>query len=295
MRRIIILILTLSATIFWRSEAIVHDYRCESLNTEETEIEAVDILPLYGAHNVADMLATASIDTTHIDLARAIHGKHQPTSIYALPYSLTLNVPDWRRLWINTAVLASAFSGTLIVLELLPENATNWSRAEIKSVPPFKRWYNHVIKEGPEWDGDKFIFNYVLHPYAGTVYFMGARGNGFNYFRSLLYAACISTIGWEYGIEGFMERPSIQDFFITPIVGSIIGELFYKLKRNIVYNDYSLFGSKIIGNIVALLIDPLNEVVGLFDGNPARHTAAQLSLMPQVTAGQFGFSLVATL
>ena len=80
----------------------------------------------------------------------------------------------------------------------------------------------------------------------------------------MLYSACISTIGWEFGIEAFMERPSYQDIVVTPVVGSIIGELFYRLKRNIVSHDYRLAGSPVLGNIVVFLIDPVNEVLGLF-------------------------------
>jgi len=192
------------------------------------------------------------------------------TTIYDLPYSLGTRRYDWHRLWINTATLSGAFIGTLLVLECLPEDATSWNRAELQDVPLFKRWYNHVIKKGPEWDHDKFYFNYILHPYAGAVYFMTARSCGFNTWQSLLYCTCISNIGWEFGIEAFMERPSIQDLFITPLVGSFIGECFYKLKRSIVDNGYRLFGSSVLGNIVAFLIDPVNEVVGLFAGNPCR-------------------------
>lgn len=199
-------------------------------------------------------------------------------SIYALPYSLTGTSYDWRRLWINTGVLTGAFVGTLFVLELLPEDATSWNRASLQDVPLFKRWRNHVIKEGPEWDHDKFVFNYVLHPYAGAAYFMGARSVGFNFYQSLLYATIISNIGWEFGIEAFMERPSYQDLFITPLIGSAVGESFYKLKRYLVDNDYCLFGSSVVGNIVAFLIDPINEVVGIFDHNPARAVSRYKSL-----------------
>ena len=193
-----------------------------------------------------------------------------PGAIYAMPYSVTGRNHDWHRLWINTAVLSGAFVGTLLVLECLPEDATSWNRAALQDVPLLKRWNNHVIKEGPEWDHDKFVFNYVLHPYAGAVYFMAARSCGFNAWQSLLYCSIISNVGWEYGIEAFMERPSIQDLFITPLVGSLIGEGFYKLKRHIVANDYHLWGSKVVGNIVAFLIDPVNEVIDLFRGSATR-------------------------
>ncbi|MGM9703808.1 MAG: DUF3943 domain-containing protein [Prevotella sp.] len=191
-------------------------------------------------------------------------------TLFELPYSVTGRNPDWHRLWINTATLCGAFVGSLLVLECLPEDATSWNRAELQDVPLFKRWHNHVIRKGPEWDHDKFYFNYILHPYAGATYYMAARSCGFNAWQSLLYCTCISTIGWEFGIEAFMERPSIQDIFITPLVGSAIGEMFYKLKRNIVANGYQLGGSSLLGNITVFLIDPVNEVIGLFAGNPCR-------------------------
>lgn len=200
----------------------------------------------------------------------------KPNSIYELPYSLTGKCYDWKRLWINTATLCGAFIGSLIVLECLPEDATSWNRAELRDVPLFKRWRDHVITEGPEWDHDKFYFNYILHPYAGAAYFMAARSCGFNFWQSLLYCSLISNVGWEYGVEAFMERPSYQDLFITPLVGSVIGECFYKLKRRIVANDYRLGGSPVWGNIVAFLIDPVNEVIGLFGGNPARKAAKRM-------------------
>lgn len=210
-----------------------------------------------------------SVEILTTDVKDAVD-KKEFISIYELPYSFTEQEHDWHRLWINTAVLGGAYVGTLLVLECLPEDATSWNRAELQDVPLFKRWHNHVIKKGPEWDHDKFYFNYLLHPYAGAVYYMGARSCGFNVWQSLLYCTCISTVGWEFGIEAFMERPSIQDLFVTPIAGTFLGECFYKIKRKIVNDGYTLAGSSVLGNIVAFLIDPVNEFVGLFAGNPCR-------------------------
>ena len=223
-------------------------------------------------------------------------------NIYAQPYSQNKNVnPNWGRLWANTGVLTGAFVGTLFVLECLPEDATAWNRAELQDTPLFKRWYNHVIKEGPEWDHDKFIFNYVLHPYAGAVYFMAARSCGFGFWRSMLYSTLISNIGWEFGIEAFMERPSYQDLFITPVIGSCIGEAFYRVKRDIVGHDYMLCGSRILGNIVVFLVDPVNEVVNLFRGSDTRRLhlgrdarkrpGVESSLTPVGACGAPGFTL----
>lgn len=235
------------------------------------------------------------------NVSRLFRNDNLPLSPYELPYYVTEKSYDWHRLWINTATLSGAFVGTLLVLECLPEDATSWNRAELQDVPLFKRWHNHVIKKGPEWDHDKFYFNYILHPYAGATYFMAARSCGFNFWRSALYGSIISTVGWEFGIEAFMERPSIQDIFITPIVGSCIGEGFYHVKRWLVDNDYRLFGSPVLGGILAFLVDPVNEFTGLWLGNPARRIAHEktkrldgsgISLTPTIMDRYKGFSLV---
>lgn len=224
-------------------------------------------------------------------------GKIQIETIYAFPEGNTLSFqhPDWNRIWINTAVLTGAFVSSLVVLECLPEDATSWNRAELRNTPFYKRWYNHVFKDGFEWDSDNPVFNLVLHPYAGAAYFMAARSCGLSFWGSLLYSAGISTIGWELGIEAANERPSIQDIFITPLVGSAIGEGFYRLKRYIVSSDYHLFGSPVLGNVVAFLIDPVNEVVGLFAGNPARRYAKEHRLLltssPLITSRSCGFAI----
>ena len=239
-------------------------------------------------------------DTSYMAALRPMMSKGTIPSIYQLPYSMRGSAPNWHRMWVNTAVFAGAFVGTLLVLECLPEDATSWNRSELQKDPAQKRWFQNIFKRGPEWDHDNPIFNYVLHPYAGAVYFMSARSCGFNFYQSLLYCACISTIGWEFGIEACMERPSIQDIFVTPLVGSALGEMFYKLKRHIVSNDYRLWGSPVIGNIVAFLVDPVNEVVGLFSGNPARklhmreRCGATSSLMPTIGRGTVGFSFACT-
>jgi hypothetical protein len=211
-------------------------------------------------------------------------------SIYALPYSVTGRDPNWHRLWTNTAVLSGAYVATLLVLECLPEDATSWNRAEIREVPLFKRWFKNIFKRGPEWDHDKFYFNYLLHPYAGAAYFMSARSCGFNMWQSLLYCTCVSTIGWEFGIEAFMERPSIQDLFVTPLVGSALGEGFYAMKRYIVHHNYHLLGSKALGYVAAFVMDPINEFIGYFAGNEAREVGKNLSINPTYK----GFALSVT-
>lgn len=272
--------------------------------TATVSVEADSISPNNPGYYFTDafredfLRVTAMPDTTNYALFDEIsRKKHGPINIYQMPYSLTGSSPNWHRMWINTAVLSGAFVSTLFVLELLPEDATAWNRASISQTPPFKRWYRNIFVRNPEWDHDKWYFNYLLHPYAGAVYFMSARSQGFNFYQSLLYSFCVSTIGWEFGIEAFMERPSYQDLFITPVIGSVFGEMFYKVKRHIVSHDYRLAGSPVLGNVVAFLVDPVNEVIGLFRGNNARklhlgaeRTGVSSSLMPALVNGHPGFT-----
>ncbi len=228
-----------------------------------------------------------------------LHPVERPVeSIYCFPdrnTSLTFSHPDWKRMWINAGVLTGCYVAALFVLEMLPEDATNWNRAEFYHVPLWTRWRKHVLREGPEWDHDNPIFNFVLHPYSGAAYFMAARSCGFNFWGSLLFSTFISTVCWEFGIEAFMEQPSYQDIFVTPLVGAVMGEGFFRVKRYLVANDFQLFGSPVLGNIVAFLVDPVNEVVGLIGGNPARKAAKaqrlEIQSSPIITGSTFGFNL----
>jgi hypothetical protein len=254
------------------------------------------LIPIKSMASVAmsDSIANTIPDSAAVKTDR-------PLTIYANPASWTYSNPWWHGLWINTAVYSGAFIATLFVLECLPEDATAWNRAELQQDPFYKRWFNNIFKRGPEWDHDKFIFNYVLHPYAGAAYFMSARTCGFNFWQSMLYSACISTIGWEFGIEACMERPSYQDLFITPLVGSIMGEGFYRLKRLIVDRNYYMLGTPILGHICAFFLDPVNELLGLLSSKydcrnlgPGCLTSQPL-LMPTTnsTTPSIGFSLTA--
>lgn len=241
-----------------------------------------------------------TIDMAPIRAMEKYASKGSHISIYELPYSFTLQDPNWSRLWVNTSVLIGAYVGALVVLECLPEDATTWNRASLQKDPFYERWFNNVFKKGPEWDHDNPVFNYILHPYAGAAYFMAARSCGFNFYQSLLYSSLISTVGWEFGIEACMERPSLQDIFITPLVGSFAGEFFYQFKRHIVENDYKFLGTKVLGYVITFFLDPVNEVIGYFGGNDAhglyKKKKPQIvsSLTPSMSSEYIGFSFSCT-
>ena len=107
---------------------------------------------------------------------------------------------------------------------------------------------------------------------------MSARSCGFNVLGSLVYSTIVSALLWEYGIECFNEIPSVQDLVITPLAGMVMGECFYRIKRIIVANDYHLCGSWFLGHLVAWIVDPINEFVGLITGNPCKNR--HITMMP---------------
>lgn len=171
--------------------------------------------------------------------------------------------PSWKRLGMHTGMFVGCGVVTLVTLELLPENATAWNKSEIKNIPLFTRYANH-FKKGPVIDHDRLTFNYILHPYAGAVYYNAARGAGFNRWQSFLFSTFVSNVLWEYGIECFNEIPSIQDLFITPVVGSLVGEGFYVAKQKIIHRNYNVLGSRFVGKFLCWILDPFNEFASLF-------------------------------
>lgn len=254
---------------------IVHDKHYGEISDSEDVSIMMNVTPADIQTPVieTEVLTVESINEAVPDTLSAIFAPVNPChhNIYLDPYSLKgTSHPDWQKMWTNTAVLSGAFVTALFVLECLPEDATAWNRESLQSKPFYKRWYDNIFVKSPEIDHDKPIFNYILHPYAGAAYFMSARSCGFSFFQSMLYSACISTVEWEFGIEACMERPSYQDILITPLIGSALGELFFMAKHHIVNHDYTLWGSRVLGNIVVFLFDPVNEVINLFRGSDER-------------------------
>ncbi len=275
LRKTIVLVLSVlvSEVVVGQNERIAAGDDCLSVESpvdsvQQPDTMRVESLPMSEAAARKPM-AFAPEDSVKLQLELSAPDFTFKPTIFDMPYSRSTNMPNLKKLGYNTLGLYTAGFVALGLLELLPEDATAWNKEELRKTPFFERWWLHV-KQGPVWDKDKWYFNYVLHPYGGAAYYMGARGQGCNMLYSFLYCFGVSTLFWEYGIEAFNEVPSYQDLIITPIVGSAIGEAFYVLKRHIVSNGYTLFGSLLFGNIVVYIIDPVNEVLGHIYGNDVR-------------------------
>jgi hypothetical protein len=180
------------------------------------------------------------------------------SSAYDNPYRIALFSPengeDGARTWSQTK---SVFAYGLVafgILAALPEESTGWE----KNDDFLNKWVENV-KEGPEWDRNKFAYNYIGHTYFGGVYYQVARKSGYRQWDSFIYTFLMSTFYWEYGIEAFAEVPSIQDIVFTPIAGWIYGEWAYQTEVAIRENSNEVLGSGILGGASLIFLDPVDS------------------------------------
>ena len=92
------------------------------------------------------------------------------------------------------------------------------------------KYWKRNIKEGWEWDHNHWAINFYGHPYQGATYYNFARGAGYGFYGSLLFAA-LGSYTWEMFAE--TEYPSINDLIATSIGGSVYGEVLYRLSRKL--------------------------------------------------------------
>lgn len=89
-------------------------------------------------------------------------------------------------------------------------------------------YWKRNFREGWEWDHNHWAINFYGHPYQGSMYYATARGGGYGFYTSMLYAALGSST-WEMFCES--EYPAPNDLISTTIAGSVFGEVLYRLSR----------------------------------------------------------------
>ncbi len=94
-------------------------------------------------------------------------------------------------------------------------------------------WDNFVDHlNGPWWyDQDQFATNQFGHPYEGSMYYTAARSLGLSFWESWLNAE-LGSLVWEMAAE--TEPPSVNDQITTPIAGSFLGEILYRMSARLV-------------------------------------------------------------
>ncbi|MGG7034076.1 MAG: DUF3943 domain-containing protein [Flavobacterium sp.] len=184
---------------------------------------------------------------------------------------------DYKKLGLNSMLYFGTAAVMFGVLYAAPESVTKWDKAQMRKQGITYKWVRNVNLP-PVVDQDSFTMNYIAHPYCGGIYYMSARSSGFKPLECFLYSAFMSTFFWEYGIESFAERPSVQDLIITPALGSFVGEAFFYAKKSIIKNDKKILNSRALAITTLVLIDPFNTML---DGMGYKSkNKAQLGVQP---------------
>jgi len=165
-----------------------------------------------------------------------------------------------RNLLTETRNLSYLMAATMGLLWVLPESISKWDKEEIKNSGFLTKWKQNVSQK-PVVDKDDFFINYVGHPISGAAYYTIARNLGYSKFESFGYSVMMSTFFWEYGVEALAERPSIQDLILTPVLGSLLGEMFYSWAKKIQNeNNGEVLGSKKLGKVILFLLNPAGGI-----------------------------------
>ncbi len=141
----------------------------------------------------------------------------------------------------------------------------DWARISLTT------WKNN-IREGWEWDNDRFGINFIGHPHSGNTYFNSARSNGYNFWQSFPFAVGGSLM-WEYFGEN--TRPSINDIINTPVSGAFLGEILYRISSNIL-DDRTRGSNRVFREILAGIINPPRALNRLTQGKMFRVTSKEV-------------------
>lgn len=140
----------------------------------------------------------------------------------------------------GTVIITGAELLCGVVLAVLPSQYTKWDDTALeRGASNFKRAWSSP----PVWDGDIFFHNWLGHPYAGAFYYNMIRSQGGTSWQSVKFTL-FQTLMWEYVIEAVAEQPSIQDLIMTPIAGSLLGELFHRWSVSILQKGSLNFWKK---------------------------------------------------
>ncbi|WP_281757010.1 DUF3943 domain-containing protein [Helicobacter suis] len=164
-----------------------------------------------------------------------------------------------RYLALSVGLLGVAFVLGIIGMYLMPESVTHWTKEKFG----FLSWLENVSL-GPHFDDDLFIFNWVMHPYFGGIYYMQARTAGYRFPTGVFFTFLVSTFFWEFGLEAFVEIPSIQDLICTPTLGPLVGEIFYHTSKRLQNQERKYLITKFLTGLALFAMDFIGFVIRNF-------------------------------
>ena len=164
-------------------------------------------------------------------------------------------------------------------LYFMPESVSGWSDQQ-KNQHHADKWWSNV--SDPAWDEDEDYINYVLHPYWGAAYYVRARERGYGPQGAFWYSFLLSTL-YETGVEALFEPVSIQDFFVTPIVGSWLGGYFMDWRRATQARMARTGERRFRDKALLVATDPLGNAAEFIDRKLGRE--AEFGAVPFVVRG----------
>ena len=131
----------------------------------------------------------------------------------------------------------------------------------------FNSWWSNLKAGAPWgdgwiWDNTRFGNDMFLHPYTGANYFDAARGSGYTFWESSIYAFGGSYLWKIFGENGAPERNSL---IYTTIGGMFGGEIMYRLSSNVL-DDRTSGSERVFRETIAALLSPGRFATRLFDG-----------------------------
>lgn len=136
----------------------------------------------------------------------------------------------------------------------------DWSYISLHSI-----WQN--FKHGFIWDNDRLNTNMFQHPYNGNLYYNAARSNGYNYWKSGLFAIAGSAM-WELFME--CEYPSANDIIATPIGGMCIGEICFRASDAFI-DDRARGADRFGRELATFIVSPMRGLTRILTGDAWRH------------------------
>ena len=189
-----------------------------------------------------------------------------------LPDAVDADAHDRDGLKRDTLYFAGYQWVTIGILYIAPESVSGWTD-EQKEGYDLSYWWDNVTH--PQMDSDDFYINYILHPYWGAAYYVRARERGYNDREAFWYSVLLSSM-YEFGAEALFEEPSIQDLVVTPVVGSMLGRYFMRVRSDIRERDDVLGNRSTKDKWLWTLTDPLGSLNQVVDRWMGRETELQV-------------------
>ncbi|CAN5356655.1 hypothetical protein BH09BAC6_BH09BAC6_03620 [soil metagenome] len=155
------------------------------------------------------------------------------------------------------------------LVEVLPWTFDKYIKKADYANISFKTVAHNLNPGSWAWDNDNFQTNQFGHPYHGSHFYSAFRANGYSFWQSVPAVFAGSYI-WETAAE--KQYPAPNDFINTSFGGVILGEMTYRLSNKII-NNHSRGFKRQAGEVVALLINPMNGITRILDHKWGKVTA----------------------